>query len=237
MPLANVIFAGALAISIGHLGVISLTSFQTSNVTGETRHADGVRDVVFSTGGTLIITQGSEESLLIEADEAAAQKITTRISGTRLVIESSEGLPSTNAITYRLTVKDLSSIELTGEGRVESDGFSTSRLRLITRGAGDVRLDQLTVDGLRVATYGVGSIDLSGTATQQDVEMYGAGIYRADRLSSSDTTIELRGSGRVSVQTSNTLDARIWGSGTIEYSGNPSVSQGVSGSGRITHRG
>ena len=197
----------------------------------------GVRDVVFSTGGTLIITQGSEESLVIGADETAAQKITTRISGTRLVIESSEGLTSTNAITYRLTVKDLSSIELIGEGRVESDGFSTSRLRLITRGAGDVRLDRLTMEGLRVATYGVGSIDLSGTATQQDVEMYGAGIYRADRLSSSDTTIELRGSGRVSVQSSNTLDAQIWGSGTNQYLGNPSVSQGVSGKGRITHRG
>ena len=237
MPLANVVFAGFLAISIGHLGVISLTSFQASNVAGISRHVEGVRDVVFSTGGTLIITQGSEESLVIDADDATAQKITTRISGTRLVIESSEGLSSTSSITYRLTVKDLSSIELTGEGRVESDGFSTGRLRLITRGAGDVRLDQLTLDGLRVATYGVGSIELSGTATQQDVEMYGAGIYRADRLSSSDTTIELRGSGRVSVLTSNSLDARIWGSGTIEYSGNPSVSQGVSGSGRITHRG
>ena len=237
MPLANVILAGALAISLGQIGAVTLSGFQASNVAGVTRRAEGVRDVVFSTGGTLVITQGSEESLIIDADSAVAQSITTRISGTRLVIESSESLRSSDAITYFLTVKDLFSIELTGEGRVESDGFSTNRLRLITRGAGDVRLDHLTVDGLRVATYGVGSIDLSGTATQQDVEMYGAGIYRADRLSSSDTTVELRGSGRVSVQSSNTLDARIWGSGTIEYSGNPRVSQGVSGSGRVTHRG
>lgn len=237
MPVASMLLAGMLAVAVGQIGIVSVSSLQTSSTTGETRSISGVRDIVFSMPGTLIITQGTNESIVIDADSSIARSVVTRMSGSRLVIERADGSSSGASITILLTVKDLASIEQTGEGHIEADGLATGSLRLVTRGAGDVRIDGMDVDALRVATYGVGAIDLSGSATQQDVEMYGAGVYRADRLVSSDTTVELRGAGRVAVQSTNTLDARIWGSGVIEYTGNPRVSQDVSGSGRVTHRG
>lgn len=237
MPVSSLLLAGMLTVAVGSGGIVSMSSFQTSSATGETRSVSGVREVVFSMPGTLIITQGTNESLVIDGDSSVSHLIVTRMSGSRLVIERSDGNASGASVTIRLTVNDVASIEQTGEGHIEADGLTSGLLKLVTRGAGDVRIDGLAVDSLRVATYGVGAIDLSGSATQQDVEMYGAGVYRADRLVSSDTTVELRGAGRVTVQSTNTLDARIWGSGVIEYSGNPRVSQDVSGSGRVTHRG
>jgi hypothetical protein len=49
--------------------------------------------------------------------------------------------------------------------------------------------------------------------------------------------VALRGSGRVAVHTTGRLDVRIWGSGVVEYSGNPRLSLDVSGNGRVTKRG
>lgn len=203
MATAGMLLAGMLAVSIGTIG--ASCRYESANLQCLRRNTKRQRCARcrFFIPGTLVIVQGDAESLVIDADASVAHAISTRISGSRLVIENTSSLASSGSITVRLTVKSLSSLEQTGEGHIEMDGLETSQLRLITRGAANARLDRITVDGLRVATYGVGTIDVSGTATQQEVEMYGAGAYRASRSGSSDTSVELHGAGTVSVQASS----------------------------------
>jgi hypothetical protein len=229
-------FASVFAVPFGLAHLMTSVTTEATNPAGEARSISGIRSVVLRTGGTLIIEQGTPESFAIEAVSAVASRVTTTVSGSRLTIDDSSSR-SSDSITYRLIVKDLSAVELEGEGRIEVDGLATSHLKLVSRGAGDIWIDHLTSDDLRVATYGAGSIRLTGTATRQDVELFGAGAYLADQLASRDTTVSLRGSGLVSVQASDELDVRIWGSGAVEYTGNPHLHQGGAGIGRVTRRG
>jgi hypothetical protein len=234
MPAATFLIVVVLAVFIGR---IRSTATSSDDEASQVREVSGIREVVLSTAGALVIEQGSDESLAIEANPTTASKITTTVRGSRLEIGSPNSIRASESITYRLRVKDLSAIELSGEGRVEAHDLKTSRLKVVSRGAGDVRIDGLNCDDLRVATYGAGSIRLTGTVTSQQVALFGAGGYIADQLRSQDTTVELRGAGRVAVNATGSLDVGIWGNGVVEYTGNPRLNQSVSGIGRVTKRG
>ena len=110
---------------------------------------------------------------------------------------------------------------------------SLDRLRL--QGAGNISVTGINSRNLTVALPGSGNIDASGTAAKLDVTISGEGTALLRQLIARDANAALGGDGSIMLTATHSLTARISGSGTVLYGGNPPhVTQRVTGSGTIS---
>ena len=99
----------------------------SGDIETEERDVSGFDKVYLEGIGNLIITQGDEESLVIEADDNIILLIKTDVFSHRLTIGFKRGynfIPISK-IKYHLTVIDLDEISLSGAGDIDCDNFST----------------------------------------------------------------------------------------------------------------
>jgi predicted small secreted protein len=189
----------------------------SGNVTSETRNVSDFTEVALNGTGNLVVRQTGSESLNIEAEDNVIPEIKTEVEGNRLTIETGNNMPiPTQPITYELTVKDLSDLELAGAGSIDASDINTDSLKVTTSGSGDVKA--------------------AGKTDSQDVEISGAGSYRAEDLESEEAEIDISGAGEAIVKVEDRLDVRISGYGSVEYIGNPTVSRDITGAGEVTRR-
>jgi Putative auto-transporter adhesin, head GIN domain len=191
------------------------TSRETNNVTSEARDVSGFNEVELKGVGNLSLEQTGSESLTVEAEEDVLPKIRTEVENKRLIIspERNTSINTNKPINYKLTVKDLNTLEVSGSGNVEAEDINTDELAVTIGGAGDV--------------------EIRGSADSQEVEISGSGEYKAGDLESKEATIDVRGSGLATVNVSDELEAEVSGSGSVEYIGDPMVQQEVSGAGEV----
>ena len=190
----------------------------SGTVTPESRTVHGFTEVELGGSGHLVIQQTGTESLTITAEDNILPLLTSDVTGGRLNLgtKPNTAISATKPIEYRLTVKDLTGLTVSGSGKAE--------------------LAQLRGTDLTVTLSGSGTIVLGRQVQTQTVTVSGSGAYQADKLASQTATVNVSGSGAAEVQVSQTLRATVSGSGSIVYSGNPQVEQHISGSGGISKR-
>ncbi|MFC5138973.1 head GIN domain-containing protein [Actinomycetospora rhizophila] len=187
----------------------------SGNVQTQDRPVAPFTTIEFSTPGTVTIEQTGTDSLRVEADENIQGLLTTEVQGSTLKLGAQPGAEIGRAtIDYRITVRQLAGVVLSGAGTVTATGVDGPDLSLANSGAGSItasgRTDQLNVD-----LVGVGAIDTRGLVAQA-----------AD--------VSVGGAGTATVNAARTLDARITGVGSIVYLGDPAVTQNVSGFGTVS---
>ncbi len=192
------------------------TAQDSSDVTSESRDVSGFDEVELRGVGNLSLEQTGSESLTVEAEESVLPKIRTEVVNNRLIIgpEPNTSIQTTQPINYTLTVKDLNALKVSGSGDIEAEGIST--------------------DGLTVAVSGTGDVEISGEADSQEIEISGTGDYQAEDLESKEVKVDVGGTGSAIVNVSDQLDAKVSGAGSVEYIGDPTVNQDVSGTGEVS---
>jgi hypothetical protein len=187
----------------------------SGQVVTETRQVSGFTAIDLAGSGELTVEQSGSESLTIEADQKVLSRLTSEVSDSTLKLDKKPGINvgTKNPIRYRVTVKDLSGVSVSGSGSVKGEG--------------------MTLQTLRVDISGSGTVDLSGSAVEQDIQVSGSGQYEAAELPTEKVTADISGSGQVTVAVSRELKIDISGSGTVTSTGDPSVQQDVSGSGKV----
>ena len=190
----------------------------SGTVTAESRTVHGFTEVAFSGSGHLVIEQTGTEWLTITAEDNILPVLTSEVTGGRfdLGAKPTTAIFTTKPIEYRLTVKDLRGLTVSGSGKAELAQFGST--------------------DLAVTLSGSGTIVLGGRVQTQNVTLSGSGSYQADTLVSQAATVHVSGSGAAEVSVSQTLHAMVSGSGSIVYRGNPQVEQHISGSGHISKR-
>ena len=191
------------------------TAEEPSNVTSESRNVSGFEEVELQGVGNLSIQQTGSESLTVEAEEDVLPKIRSEVENDRLIIgpEPNTSIQTTQPINYELTVKDLNALKVSGSGNVDAEDIST--------------------DELAVTTSGTGNVKISGEADSQGINISGSGSYQAEDLESKEVKVDVGGSGSAVVNVSDELDAKVSGIGSVEYIGDPTVNQDVSGIGAV----
>jgi len=222
---------GLAACQFGPLDIVN----GSGKVRTETRTIRSFNEVELRDQGTLIIEQGATESLTIEAEDNILPLLTSNVNGKTLVLDVQDNyiLRTKKEIRYRLSVKDLGAIRVSGSGNVEVAKLQADTLTLGISGSGNLTIDQLTATSLTVDLSGSGDADIAGTVVDQRVEISGASDYRAEGLSSKTATVKVSGSGNAKVRVADTLKARASGSGNIDYIGTPQLDSDTSGSGDI----
>ena len=209
----------SIVVLIATVAMLTACSVTTGsgNVVSESRTVSGFTKIDLSGAGDVIIEQNGTEALTIEAEDNLIPKLTSEVvNGTlRLGEKSNLTIHLTKPVTYRVSMKDISGLMISGSGTVTAS--------------------TITAPSLAVDLSGSGKITVGGTVEQQDLKISGSGEYQAKDLQTKIASVEISGSGNATVTVNDKLDAQISGSGQLTYYGNPpQVTQEVSGSGRVT---
>jgi hypothetical protein len=188
----------------------------SGNVVSESRNVSGFTKIDLTGAGEVTIDQNGTEALTIEAEDNLMPKVTSEVvDGTLRLGERSNLISLTKPVKYRVSVKDLTGLMISGSGTVTAAKITSSRLAVDINGSGRV-------------TAG-------GTVENQDLMISGSGDYQAKDLQTKITAVKISGSGDAAVSVSDSLDIQMSGSGKLTYYGNPpQVTQQISGSGRVS---
>jgi hypothetical protein len=212
------------------------------------RKVSGFDKISISGAGKVIVTQGDEEYLTIETDDNLVEYIETEVNGKTLEIGFKEGtvlspgggrrvLEATEGFTFRIGVKELKSVSLSGAARFEMEKLKTDDFEVNLSGAGDISFDDINADRLDVVLSGAGDVQVAGKVESQDVSLSGLGRYQAFDLESQETAVNISGAGGAEVWVTDLLEVVISGAGDVKYYGEPEVFPEISGLGRIQGMG
>jgi hypothetical protein len=163
----------------------------------------------------VIVRVGASQSVIVHADGNLLKRVTTRVRSGRLVIGTTRGsLIAESPMFVAVSLPSLDLLGLEGEGNISVTGIKSR--------------------SLTVALPGSGNIEASGTTRKLDVTISGEGTALLRQLVARDANAALSGDGSIMLTATNSLTARISGTGTVLYGGNPThVTQTVTGSGAI----
>jgi putative autotransporter adhesin-like protein len=227
---------------LGVLAAAACSSWPEHVVTGsghartESRHVRDFDQVALAAVGTLVITQGDTESLRIQADDNVLPLLHSTVSRGLLTLEPKEyaAIHPSTPIRYELTARQLRLIRVEGAAEAQAPRLIAEQLALEVEGAGRVGIDQLSAKALTASLEGSAGVTVGGQVAQQTLHVMGAGMYRGQGLESQRASVTVTGSGTCAVRAHDSLDARVEGSGVVTYSGSPTVTRHVTGSGQVT---
>jgi hypothetical protein len=163
---------------------------------------------------TVTIGVGGAQRVVVRGEDDVLPLITTEVEGGTLVIDQSESFDTASSLTVEIVMPALDAIRLSGAGTLTVDGHDLEQLELSLPGSG-------TVHG-------------SGDVQRLDVDLAGAGDVELAQLVATHVTVSLSGTGNVHVHANETLDARMSGTGSVFYGGDPEVvKQEITGTGVI----
>ncbi|MBR8836951.1 MAG: DUF2807 domain-containing protein [Stigonema ocellatum SAG 48.90 = DSM 106950] len=189
----------------------------SGNAISENRPVEGFSSVSVEVAGNLIVEQGETESLTIIADDNLLPLLTSEVRDSRLILTTNANcIQPTSNITYRVTVKNLNAVEISGDVTVD--------------------LQNINTDLLDISADGTSRFTASGKADQLKISASGTLIFNGENLSSTAAKADISGSARAVIQVNDTLDVNIQGVGSVDYIGNPTVTKNIQGIGSVRQR-
>jgi hypothetical protein len=219
----------------------------------QVRNVDSFEELEVDISADTTITKGDKPLCEITADDNIIPFILTRIEGNRLIITSDRNYSTRTAIKIKLQTSKISSVILKGSGNIAVKNVSKEKLEAIIKGSGNItgtgEANTLTVEisgsgdinltGLKTTTAdisisGTGNFTGTGEAKNLKIGINGSGHARLAALKTKAADIRISGSGNADIYVTDSLTAKIMGSGDVIYSGSPkTVNSSVLGSGNI----
>jgi hypothetical protein len=175
----------------------------------------------------LKLSQGSKESVKIEADENLQEYFNVHNDGSKLVIDmeklKNKNLKNTGKMKVYVTFKNLKELDLKTVGDVSSEQeLSFEDLDLNTKNVGDITLN-LTAKKIDVDIKSVGDVKLSGKATDAIVKNKGVGSFKAGNFVVQTMNIENQGVGNAEVNAQKDLKVKDTFLGKVTNKGNATM--------------
>jgi putative autotransporter adhesin-like protein len=161
------------------------------------------------------VVAGARQSVVVHADSNLLSHVTTQVKAGTLIIGGVGSFNAKSPMYVEISVPSLAALDLSGSGNITVTGIRASRLT--------------------VTLPGSGNIYASGSVTQLNISIDGSGDAQFSGLITRNVEAVVGGSGSIFVTATQSLDAKVPGSGAILYSGNPPhVTTSITGSGAVT---
>ena len=204
------------------------------NIQTQNRNVSGFTGIDVSGGFAVEITQGSNESLKLEADENLLNNIKTEVRNGVLHIYNDKSLSTSKGMKAYITVKELNKIEISGGVKVVGNStFKTNTMTLDMSGGSKVVL-AVEAKQLKADMSGASKVELKGKADDLIMEMSGASSVDAAELAAKDVRIGASGASKVKVHADKTLHIDASGASAVYYKGSPSITAETSAAARIS---
>ena len=199
------------------------TIYGNGNVVSEERIIGDFDALKVSSGIDVIIKQGSEVSLMLEADENLLDVIKTEVTGNTLRIYKSIKVRKARSTKIYLVYKELNSIRVSSAGDVKGENtLKTSSLNIDLSSAGDLELD-LQADEVHCKISSSGDARLSGTCGILIADLSSAGDLYAYELIADKCKVSCSSAGDARVFANEEFDLRSSSAGSIYYKGDGSI--------------
>ena len=209
------------------------------NVVTVTRTTSDYKGV--SVGGSfdVILLKGKEGKITIEGEENIIPYIETEVSGNILKIKykKNTNIRTTRRLTVTVPYQDIESVALGGSGKITSDSFiKADNFNVALGGSGDISV-KVNADTVKANIGGSGNIKIEGKSNNLKCSIAGSGSIKAYGLETEELKANVAGSGSIKATVSSKISAKLVGSGSIYYKGNPKHIDSKSvGSGDIIER-
>lgn len=212
--------------------------FGSGNVVEETKSLQNYTEVVLSEEGDLFIEVGSQEQLVIEAEDNLQEYLIAETINNVLDIKKLPEnviLNSTKPIRYYLTGKELRSLTVKNSGNVEITKVETDNFSIRITGSGSVHIGTLDVHRLEIELTSSGNLIVdNGDIDEQYVRLSSSGEYNGKNVVCQTADVKLTSSGDAAINVQGVLTADLSSSGNVYYVGNPKVMyKDSSSSGRV----
>jgi hypothetical protein len=162
------------------------------------------------------VSVGKPASLELVGDADLLDKVITTVKDDVLVIETRfpKHDHGHHQMKVLVTAPDLTALEISGTGAMKVTGIAN--------------------EGLAISLSGTGALTAAGSTGALRVRVDGTGQVAAKDLAARTATVEVGGTGQATLRASESLDATITGTGSIDVLGHPArVRKSVSGLGSI----
>jgi hypothetical protein len=226
-----------------------LSSAALAQTDSETRDLSDFDSIEVGGGIHLTLTQGTEFSVEVTAEDGDLSKLITEVRGDTLRIhrewpESWGGWRGRDWNDWEdedysasITLPALEFLQVSGGTDVETTNtFTGEKFTLRASGGSDIVL-AVEVDTLRVDTSGGSDVDISGTANRLRAESSGGSDLDAADLVAKEADIRSSGGSDARVSVTDSIIADASGGSDIHYTGDPQYKDiDTSGSGDVRHR-
>ncbi|WET02627.1 head GIN domain-containing protein [Flavobacterium sp. YJ01] len=232
-----------LAILLALLIGFTVTAQQKINgngkVVSETRTTSAYDAIKISGFFDVDLVAGKEGKITISGEQNIISAIVVEVVENTLKIYAKKGMnlrPSTgNKVEIVVPFEKISELSLSGSGDITAESpIKNDKFTAKLSGSGDIDLNVIS-NSFDLSLSGSGDIKLKGNSDNISIKLSGSGDIEAYNLKSKIANINVSGSGDVAVNCSESLTARVSGSGDVKYTGNPQKRDAkVTGSGSIS---
>jgi hypothetical protein len=212
-------------------------------VKSETREISDFNAISIDYPANVILKQGQQHAVKVEADDNLLPQLDISVQGDTLHLRNNERnwsqrVYTTEPVILTITVVDLRALNFPTAGSIEMDGLETDSLDVSVSGAGEVNLSNVKADAIEFAISGAGKIFVEGETNNLGLRISGVGEFNGANLQSQHANVRISGAGNATVWVERNLEARISGTGSIRYYGDPvSVDKNISGLGNVRSLG
>ena len=198
----------------------NVSNFSSISVLGspdvEYRQSNGSKTTVSTVNGVLQVN--IKKGVKILSGERRLKVIASSPSLNQVNIKGSADVYLKGAIKGN----DLN-LNIAGSGDIEAENLQYTNIFALVKGSGDIDLKNVKATTVMSEVNGSGDINIKGSAQKATLTVNGSGDISAEKLAATNVVATVAGSGDIVCYASRQLDARVSGSGDIEYKGSPSV--------------
>ena len=200
---------------------------------------DSFNEIDLRVEGDVLITEGPTQEVIIEAATNIIDRLIddSRVNSEQLILEINGcSRLNNNDLIIRISMPNIESLEVSGDGKIETVGtfFNVSELNLNLSGDGqmDLALGDLTVIGASIS--GDGHIECTGSTDMLDVQISGDGQGKFLDLIAADVRADLSGEAKCELNVTEELRLKMSGEGQAEAIGTAEIQRiDISGSSKV----
>lgn len=110
-----------------------------------------------------------------------------------------------------------------GSGDIECKQLKAADMDISVAGSGDLKIENALVTSVNASVAGSGTVKISGNADKANYSVAGSGDLYANDFKVQNISASVAGSGDIKCYAVEHLKARVSGSGTIGYKGDPEL--------------
>ena len=186
----------------------------SGNIISESRELNNFTSIILLGSIDVNIKTSESNNCVVVADDNLIPFIKTEVVNNKLNISLNESYASEEKLVVNINTPNYDEVSLSGSGNINILDFKNNNLSLNISGSGN--------------------ITGNGEVETLVVKINGSGNLLSKEIKSKSATITINGSGDGEVFASDSISAKINGSGNIKYFGNPeNVDSIINGSGDI----
>jgi hypothetical protein len=181
----------------------------------------------------VFLIKSNENKVIIDGKEANEVELVNKNGELKIRMPLTK-LMSGDNISVTVYFKNIDAVEANEGSRIAcGDTIEATIFDIIAKEGSEIKL-LLDVEKLKSKVSDGSTVSLEGKASTQDVLVNSGGIYEADKLLTSQTTITANAGGQADVFATNLVDAKVRAGGEITIYGKPKqINQKVIAGGTI----